>query len=298
MSERLQGISAEEIRRCLAEEQLRDWVQQQRWYASKSRSIAGIDIVESITLREDPLMLLALVQTRFATGTHELYQLPLAIALPGEVPGGQGIAHTDGWVVYDALAEPEQAHELLRRIAADDEIETDRGPFQLPSLRGIAQPGRDDQRPLDGRRAVEFLAGVRRHDRAEGVPQARTGRQSRARGPALSHLPQVPQHRGAARLVRLRGPGVRRHFGRGPGLPPRRGRRMGARARGDHPRPRHVPRAPGRPRHGHRPAPQRPRLRRGRPGLRARGAEPGGSVAAHRDRRRGHRADLPAPTRR
>ena len=76
MSERLQGISAEEIRRCLAEEELRDWVQQQRWYASKSRAIAGIDIVESITLREDPLMLLALVQTRFATGTHELYQLP------------------------------------------------------------------------------------------------------------------------------------------------------------------------------------------------------------------------------
>jgi maltokinase len=136
MSERLQGITAEEIRRCLDEEELRDWVQEQRWYASKSRSIAGIEIVESITLREDPQLLLALVQTRFATGTHELYQLPLAIASPGEVPGGHEIAHTDDWVVYDALAEPEQVLELMRRIAAADEIETDDGHFSFHSYDG------------------------------------------------------------------------------------------------------------------------------------------------------------------
>jgi maltokinase len=131
MSERLHEITAEDIRRCLDEEELRDWVQQQRWYASKARSVTGIEIVESITLREDPLLLLALVQTRFATGTHELYQLPLSIALPGEVPGGHEIAHTDDWAVYDALAEPEQAHELLRRIAAADEIESDEGHFSF-----------------------------------------------------------------------------------------------------------------------------------------------------------------------
>jgi maltokinase len=133
MSERVQ-LTAEEIRRCLDEEELRDWVQHQRWYASKSRSITGIDIVESITLRDDPLLLLALVQTRFATGTHELYQLPLAIRSPGEVPRGESIAHTEGWTVYDALAEPVQAHELLRRIIATDEIETDEGHFGFHPL--------------------------------------------------------------------------------------------------------------------------------------------------------------------
>jgi len=131
MTERLNEISAEEIRRCLDEEELREWVQQQRWYASKSRSINGIDIVESITLRDDPLMLLALVETRFATGTHELYQLPLAIRLPSDVPRGESISHTDDWAVYDALAEPQQAHELLRRIVTTDEIETDDGRFSF-----------------------------------------------------------------------------------------------------------------------------------------------------------------------
>jgi trehalose synthase-fused probable maltokinase len=129
MSERLQGITAEEIRRCVDEEGLRDWVKLQRWYASKSRSVAGIEIVESVTLRDDPPLVLALVETRFGTGTHELYQLPLAIRAPSEVPRGDSIAHTDDWAVYDALAEPEQALELMRRIAATDEIETDAGRF-------------------------------------------------------------------------------------------------------------------------------------------------------------------------
>jgi trehalose synthase-fused probable maltokinase len=128
MSERV-GITAEEIRACVDEEELRDWVQQQRWYASKARSVAGIEIAEMVTLRDEPPLVLALVETRFGTGTHELYQLPLAIRPPSEVPRGDSIAHTDDWAVYDALAEPEQAHELLRRIAAADEIETEDGHF-------------------------------------------------------------------------------------------------------------------------------------------------------------------------
>jgi maltokinase len=131
MTERTGEITAEEIRRCLDEEELREWVQQQRWYASKSRAIAGIDIVESITLRDDPLLLLALVETRFATGIHELYQLPLAIRPPSDIPRGESISHTDDWAVYDALAEPQQAHELLRRIVTTDEIDTDDGRFSF-----------------------------------------------------------------------------------------------------------------------------------------------------------------------
>jgi maltokinase len=134
MTEGLNEITAEEIRRCLDEEELRDWVQQQRWYASKSRSITGIDIVESITLRDEPLMLLALVETRFATGTHELYQLPLAIRPPSDLPRGDSISHTDDWALYDALAAPEQAHELLRRIVTTDEIDTEDGRFSFHPL--------------------------------------------------------------------------------------------------------------------------------------------------------------------
>ncbi len=138
MSEGVQ-ITAEEIRRAVDEEELRDWVQQQRWYASKARHVAGIDIVESITLREHPLLVLALVQTRFATGTHELYQLPLALRSPDSVgaPRGESIAHSAEWTLYDALAEPAQAIELLRRIEATDEIATPDGHFSFHQFDGV-----------------------------------------------------------------------------------------------------------------------------------------------------------------
>jgi maltokinase len=132
MSEGVQ-VTVDEIRRALDEEELREWVQGQRWYASKARSVAGIEIVESIPLREDPPLLLALVQTRFATGTHETYQLPIALRSPdGDgVPRGDSIAHAADWTVYDALAEPTQAVELLRRIEAGDEITTADGQFSF-----------------------------------------------------------------------------------------------------------------------------------------------------------------------
>ena len=139
MSERVE-ITPDEIARALGEEELREWVEQQRWYASKSRHVTGIDIVETITLREEPLLLLALVQTRFATGTHELYQLPLALRTPNggdEGPPAEAIAHTDEWTVYDALAEPGEAIELLRRIETTDEtITTADGRFSFHQFEG------------------------------------------------------------------------------------------------------------------------------------------------------------------
>ena len=89
MTEPLQ-IPTDDIRRCMDEESLRDWVKAQRWYASKSRAVAGIEVVEGATLREDPMLFLALVQTRFATGTHELYQLPLWLTPAGGRRRGGG----------------------------------------------------------------------------------------------------------------------------------------------------------------------------------------------------------------
>ena len=134
---KLQGV---EIAHLLDDESLREWIPVQRWYASKSRSVTGIEIVEKVALREEPLLLLALVQTRFATGTHELYQLPLALRparshdRPGDGKRAELIARIEDWDVYDALADPEQARELLRRMAADDEIEAHEGRFSFQRI--------------------------------------------------------------------------------------------------------------------------------------------------------------------
>ena len=63
MSEPLQ-VSPDEIRRCMDEESLREWIAAQRWYASKSRSVSGIEVVEGIPVGEDPLLYLASAGTR------------------------------------------------------------------------------------------------------------------------------------------------------------------------------------------------------------------------------------------
>ncbi len=149
MSEPVQSPAAE-IRQFLDIDELREWVQHQRWYASKTRAVAAIEIVESAALREDPVLLLALVQARFATGTHELYQLPLGLRPGSEVPSSASIARTKEWTVYDAVADPVQAIELLRRIDGGGEIETADGRFYFHRANGVATLADDIQARLMG----------------------------------------------------------------------------------------------------------------------------------------------------
>jgi maltokinase len=153
---KLRGV---EIAQMLDDESLREWIQVQRWYASKSRSVAAVEMVERVVLREEPLLLLTLVQTRFATGTHELYQLPLGIRAAGDASargghdgpsGSELIARIDDYDVYDALADPGQVRELLRRIAASDEIETEEGRFSFQRVDGFVDVADDGPARLMG----------------------------------------------------------------------------------------------------------------------------------------------------
>lgn len=132
----------------LDDESLRDWITHQRWYGAKARSITGLEIVECLPLSEDPTVLLALVQTRFATGTHELYQLPLMLARDGkgqDAPTSNAgehapIALAGEWSIYDALADPAQARTLLTVIEAGEDIETSHGRFSFrcePQLESV-----------------------------------------------------------------------------------------------------------------------------------------------------------------
>ncbi len=135
-------IPADEIREFLDEESLRDWVQQQRWYASKSRHVSGLEIVEGVTLRDAPFLFLALVQTRFATGTHELYQLPLSL-IRTDVAVDDPIARTKDWTAYDALAEPVRLLELVLRMDTEDEIQAADGRFSFHRADGLASVSED-----------------------------------------------------------------------------------------------------------------------------------------------------------
>jgi maltokinase len=108
-----------------------EWLEGQRWYASKSRHVTGLDIDECVTLAEDPTLLLALVEARFASGSHELYQLPLALLSAAQVGEREPIASTAPWTAVDAVADPELIRELLRQIDAELTLETDDGCFRF-----------------------------------------------------------------------------------------------------------------------------------------------------------------------
>jgi maltokinase len=62
---------------------LADWVMKQRWFASKARAVASVNVLERAALSVDPPLELQIVEARFQAGTHELYQL-----LPGEGEAG------------------------------------------------------------------------------------------------------------------------------------------------------------------------------------------------------------------
>jgi maltokinase len=135
MSEKVQSrVNA--YRRNLDVEALRQWVEQQRWYASKSRHVTGIEIDEGVIVSEDPPLFIALVQTRFATGNHELYQLPLTFLPSGESSDYAPIATTEDWSAFDAVSNPELTRDLLRRIAAEEVLEAEDGVFSFHRMQG------------------------------------------------------------------------------------------------------------------------------------------------------------------
>jgi maltokinase len=135
----------------LPEERLHEWVLEQRWFASKAREVAQLNVLEAITLREEsPKLVLALVEARFQTGTHELYQLPLGLRPDDEEWDERVIDEVEGWTVYDALGDGAQGRELLHRIRGSAEIAAQDGilRFRWAQSAAAGRGGSVEVRPV------------------------------------------------------------------------------------------------------------------------------------------------------
>jgi len=119
------------------------WLARQRWYATKSRQIATLDFEQAIALESGSPLVLVLAQAGFATGTHELYQLPLSFVAPDELGEREAIQRAQDWVVLDAVADPELGRELLRAIDDERTVETDEGSARFHRV-GSGGPLRHD----------------------------------------------------------------------------------------------------------------------------------------------------------
>ena len=114
----------------LDQQTFNDWIVAQRWFASKTREVSQIDIVDQVTLREEsPAIVLCLVEARFPSGTHETYQVPLGLRPIDEGWDERVIAEAEGWTVYDALVDPAAGRELLHRMRSNSEYQVGQDQF-------------------------------------------------------------------------------------------------------------------------------------------------------------------------
>jgi trehalose synthase-fused probable maltokinase len=116
----------------LDEQGFQDWVVAQRWFASKSREVASLNVLESVALREEsPLLVLALVEARFPVGTHEVYQVPLGLRPASEGWEDRVVGEVGDWTVYDALADPALGRELLHLMRSSRDVQAEEGALEF-----------------------------------------------------------------------------------------------------------------------------------------------------------------------
>jgi maltokinase len=128
-----------------------EWIVGQRWFGSKAREVAHIDVVEAIPLRsEPPELVLALVEARFGEGTHETYQVPIGLRASEEGWDDRVICETGEWTVYDALADPAAGRELLHRMRSGSVETVEEGTlrFRWAEAAGAELGGTVDVRPV------------------------------------------------------------------------------------------------------------------------------------------------------
>ena len=102
------------------ERSLIEHVTRQRWYGAKSRTVSHSEVLDTVTIRQaEPQLSLALVEMRFDTGAHDIYQLLVSRGDEGEQ--------------FDGLAEDAGiAREILSAMRAGVTLQGRRGRGRVP----------------------------------------------------------------------------------------------------------------------------------------------------------------------
>jgi trehalose synthase-fused probable maltokinase len=85
---------------------------------------------------ESPALLDVLLEMRYGSGTHDLYQLIVGVR-EGE-PGGPEIASVDGRTAYDAITDPAFAHEVMHLVRSGAMMPASAGTIEFCALGSIA----------------------------------------------------------------------------------------------------------------------------------------------------------------
>ncbi|HEY2055288.1 MAG TPA: hypothetical protein VGH14_15255 [Solirubrobacterales bacterium] len=132
-------------------EELADWLIDRRWFASKSRELSQVGVIDMALLDpEAPPLRIALVEVHFGTGTHEIYQVPVVVEPASAETRPQDelvqtearIASMDGGehTVYDLLAERRDPPRLLKLIVAGGQVASAEGRVVFEWREGAPPP--------------------------------------------------------------------------------------------------------------------------------------------------------------
>jgi predicted trehalose synthase len=119
-----------------------DYVTKQRWYGAKSRAVTHSEVLDSVELRTtDPHFTLELVEMRYDTGAHDIYQL----------------LHGDTEI--DGLEHPAAARELVHAMRAGLTLQGAEGTVEFRPVEGFAGLGREllEARPVGGEQSNTSL---------------------------------------------------------------------------------------------------------------------------------------------
>src|SRR3954466_2194267 len=113
------------------EQSLIAYVTRQRWYGAKSRTVSHSEVLDTVTIRQaEPQLSLALVEMRFDTGAHDIYQLL--------VSGG------DEGVPSDGLAEDAGlAREIVSAMRAGVTLQGSEGVAEFTPAEDFSALGRE-----------------------------------------------------------------------------------------------------------------------------------------------------------
>ena len=105
-------------------------VTRQRWYGAKSREVAHAEVLDSVVVRTSaPQLALALVEMRYETGAHDIYQLVYAVR--------------DDAIELDGLADSALARELVSAMRSGLNVQGAEGIVEFRPVEGFAGIGRE-----------------------------------------------------------------------------------------------------------------------------------------------------------
>ena len=105
-------------------------VVRQRWYGAKSREVAHANVLDSVVLRTaEPQFALAIVEMRYDTGAHDIYQLLYALR--------------DGAIELDGLEDASLGRELVSAMRSGITLQGAEGIVEFRPVSGFAGLGRE-----------------------------------------------------------------------------------------------------------------------------------------------------------